>query len=162
MDREHLISTLLSIQREIREYFSDMRAAGLPGRPAPAYIVELERLGDELITQINAPAQPRNIDLPERAKLLKAYPDLAGDSSLRDAGLALATGVASKVESKEYSAAAETGERKTGIVGSVTLVTTLKSVSASEAGPHAVVAALGSVWGLDCATGRLLWRRGAC
>lgn len=99
--------------------------------------------------------------LAERAKLLAAYPDAASDSSLRDLGPALAQAAAGKVQTSEYSAAAETGERKTNIVGTLVCTTPIKRVAASEAGPPVAFAAAGSVWGLDSATGRVLWRRPA-
>jgi hypothetical protein len=97
----------------------------------------------------------------EREKLLSTYPDLAGDSSLREVGLDLANNAKSKVQTAEYSVAAETTEQKTGILGSVVVAAPLKTVAASEAGPPAVFAALSSVWSIDSASGRLLWRRGA-
>jgi outer membrane protein assembly factor BamB len=97
----------------------------------------------------------------ERAKLLAIYPDAAGESSLRDLGPAWATAAAGKVQTAEYSQPAETTEKPTGIVGSVVFTTSLKAIAASEAGPPAIFAAGSSVWGVDSATGRVLWRRTA-
>ena len=132
------------------------------GVAVAAYGAERSKAQESGLAAINKAAESGEVDaaFAERAKLLSTNADLAGDSTLREVGLALAKSAASKAQSSEYSVAGETAEQETGIVGSVVLATPLKTAAASEAGSPAVFAALLSVWSVDSATGRLLWRRG--
>jgi hypothetical protein len=95
--------------------------------------------------------------LGHRAKLLASFADAASDSQLRDLDGPLATAAAAKVQPAEYTVQALSDEPRPAVVGQVLFASPGRS--GTSAGAIVPVVAAGSVWGLESANGKVVWRR---
>ncbi|MDX1946250.1 MAG: PQQ-binding-like beta-propeller repeat protein [Pirellulaceae bacterium] len=100
--------------------------------------------------------------LAERGKLLASYPELASREELATWGRQLSAAMIAATKSAPQTTAAETSESAPEIVGCVTFVCRRPPLveATTPAGPPLFLAAGGSAWGLDGASGKVLWRRG--
>ncbi len=94
------------------------------------------------------------------AVLLHQYPDLAADARLKKTLLAVSTTQQGLVKTVSEPKPAVAGQLETALVRSATLVQRdAKSNAPDVEGQIALAAVDGAVYGLDAATGRVLWRR---
>ncbi len=95
-----------------------------------------------------------------RAKLVKENPDLAASKKLREAVEALTQAERAAVRYQAEEQAAQTEEAEGQPLASEVLATPIQAGTAPGAAGHVLmVLAEGNVYGLEAATGRLLWRR---
>lgn len=91
-------------------------------------------------------------------KLLATFPELAGDAGFSSLESEFTKVAAASVQPLSKLGKAQTTEHSTPVLASVTLSA---APIATASGPMGVFLARagGSVWGLDAATGKVLWRR---
>jgi outer membrane protein assembly factor BamB/TolA-binding protein len=94
-----------------------------------------------------------------RKKFLKTYPELAGDKTLRDVLVELSQTQRKAVRYSAEKRAAVTDEVKSSIVATATFAQRSGNAAAEGEGHVAFVLADGAAYGLDAASGRVLWRR---
>ncbi|MEE8450643.1 MAG: PQQ-binding-like beta-propeller repeat protein, partial [Thermoguttaceae bacterium] len=95
-----------------------------------------------------------------RGALLKQYPDLDDDESLRDAVLEVSQAQQAAVHSVEQPQTAETSEPTSAVLSAVALVQqTVQTPVPNVAGRIVLAGASGAVYGLDASNGNVLWRR---
>ncbi|HEX5104390.1 MAG TPA: PQQ-binding-like beta-propeller repeat protein, partial [Pirellulaceae bacterium] len=94
-----------------------------------------------------------------RSELVLKYPDLAAAPALRDAFQEVAKAEAARVKPVELKGQAETVEAVPEIVASMAFAAPLTTGSAPAPGRMFFAQAGSSVWALDGASGKLLWRR---
>lgn len=95
-----------------------------------------------------------------RAKLVKENPDLAANKKLHEAVEALTQAERAAVRYLAEERTAQTEEAEGQPLASESLATPIQAGTAPGAAGHVLmVLAEGSVYGLEAATGRLLWRR---
>ncbi len=100
-----------------------------------------------------------------RIDLVKQHPELAADATLAETVKKTTAAEQAAIRFAKEEQAAETSERPTPWLASLAVANRRVKGAANEAGPDsagsaiAVVRVDGAVYGLDSATGRLLWRR---
>jgi outer membrane protein assembly factor BamB len=94
----------------------------------------------------------------ERAKLLAEYPELAEDGYLHEVGQHAAKAAAAGVQPAAELNQGSTDERPRPVVASMMLTHRPAAAAAGPAGMFAARAG-SSVWALDAASGKILWRR---
>lgn len=94
-----------------------------------------------------------------RASLLKTYPDLAPDERLQAATLGVSGAERLRVQSIADLPRAEQGEPPSPVLAAVTPAATSAAKAVSAESPVVFGLFGGSVFGIDSASGRLLWRR---
>ncbi|MBL9124483.1 MAG: protein kinase [Planctomycetaceae bacterium] len=94
-----------------------------------------------------------------RRELLKVYPDLAADERLQTAIRAVAQAEQSRVKVVSDLPQTQAGEPASPVVASVGFASTEGESRAATDTPVVLGLAGGSVWGVESATGNLLWRR---
>ena len=93
-----------------------------------------------------------------RKQLLRAYPDLAGNSVLATGVVAVTEGEKQAVQILAEGKPAETKEPPSPIVAQVALAAR-KTPEVSGKGPTIALLVRGAVYGFDSGSGKLLWRR---
>jgi outer membrane protein assembly factor BamB len=120
---------------------------------------------DELKKTIEAMRQAIKASKTEDAytacgALLHRYPTLSGDKKLMDTLLAVSAAQQKLVKTVADVKPAAAGEPETAVVRSITLTQCKTTTRASDGEGYVALAAVdGAVYGLDAATGRVLWRR---
>jgi outer membrane protein assembly factor BamB len=93
------------------------------------------------------------------AKLLAEHPELAGDAELAEAVQQISAAEQRAVRFVSEEQAAETSERPTPWIAALAIAHRHGNAAAAENAGTACVRVDGAHYGLDAATGRLLWRR---
>ncbi|MGE0608641.1 MAG: PQQ-binding-like beta-propeller repeat protein [Pirellulales bacterium] len=95
-----------------------------------------------------------------RNELLKTYPDLAVDQGLHDAIVIASQAERSKVVFVEETTPAQDGDRPSPLAGEIVLAPRSDGTAEGvDAGRIAFVLAEGAAYGLEAATGKVLWRK---
>jgi outer membrane protein assembly factor BamB/TolA-binding protein len=95
-----------------------------------------------------------------RARLVKENPDLANNKKLREAVESLTQAERAAVRYVAEARTAQTQEAEGSLLASEAVATPLQAGTAPGVAGHVLmVLAEGNVYGIDAATGRLLWRR---
>ena len=95
----------------------------------------------------------------ERAKLLREYPELSSDVSLRELGQQLAKAASDSVKASADNSKGETAVAKSPVLASLSLATGKDSAAATTPGRPFFAFAGDAAYALDGATGKLLWQR---
>src|SRR5512146_2328986 len=88
-----------------------------------------------------------------------AYPELAGDSALKDVGKQIGKRVAASVTTAADSSTGESMEAETPILASIAVASDKPSAAALTPDNTFFALAAGTVWALDGGSGKLLWSR---
>lgn len=123
----------LDRDRELTKSIEEIAAAAARGETATAYAI--------------------------RRDLVKTYPDLANNASLREAIAAVATAEQQAVRFVAEPVAALDEEPETAVAAVASLASTSGKSLPAGAGKQGFALASGAAYGLDAATGELLWRR---
>ena len=121
--------------------------------------------GDELektVAAMHEAAKQRKTDDAYAAygALLRQYPTLVDDKKLADALLTVSQTQQTLVETVSDPKPADTSETDTAVLSRLTLAQRDTTANVPDAAGHVALAAVdGALYGLDAATGKLLWRR---
>ncbi len=93
-----------------------------------------------------------------QSALVKKHPELATNEALAEALIRISKAEQSAIEFVAEEIVAETTERPTAVVATIALANQRIEGTATASGPY-VIAHRGAVYGIDSATGKLMWRR---